>query len=141
MTDEAARSKETTKNCNTQRSALDHEMDSKYVPRLRAGLRARKRPNYDKETCKIMIIAANHRAHLLEQMDAKVIAPAFDVHHLADASQLAPVYAVLLTQYCIKRGLPEFGQQGDDAVSAEMLHLHELEVMTPKFAPALREKE
>lgn len=65
-------------------------------------------------------------------MDTAVTALAFDVHLLAEAPSLTPVYAMLRTQYGISRGLREFGLNGNDEVNTEMRQLHELEVMTPR---------
>ena len=48
---------------------------------------------------------------------------------------------VLMTQYPVKKGLKIFGKKGSDAVVSEMRQLHDMEVLKPKKASMLTEKE
>lgn len=79
-----------------------------------------------------------HQAHLLAQAGSAIIAPEFDVVHLAELdTNTETVVHSLLTQYGMKKGLKLFGLQGDDAVSEEMQKLRDLRVITPAPPPTL----
>eukprot|EP00178_Gracilaria_changii_P013526 TRINITY_DN381_c1_g1_i1.p1 TRINITY_DN381_c1_g1~~TRINITY_DN381_c1_g1_i1.p1 ORF type:complete len:1004 (-),score=118.29 TRINITY_DN381_c1_g1_i1:1292-3985(-) len=123
-------------------TTLEEQMNARYGARTRTGLRSRRKANYDISACKAMSGGITHPAHMLAQFDTTAIAPTFDVVHLANLSTPStPIIHALLTQYGIKKGLKVFGQQGDDAVNAEMQQLHDLNVMTPKPPSALSKED
>lgn len=69
-------------------------------------------------------------------------APKFDATALCQLSgRLEPLVSTLLTQYGIKRGLRDFGSDGDAAMEQEMRRLHEFGVLAPKQPGTLTASE
>lgn len=84
----------------------------------------------------------DNTTHGTNLCDVAIIELAFDVPQLTGLdSSMSALIGTLLTQYGLKRGLREFGQQVGEGVSAEMQQLHDLQVMRLKSSTSLSPRD
>lgn len=133
----------------TGSTTLAAEMDERYGARSGTrGLRPRRRPLIDYKAPQRPAAVQLHEslggafAQLSVEADNRAIAPTYNVCDLAAISPtLEPLLGTILTQYGMRRGLKIFGKDGDDAVKAELLQLHNREVLCPRSGRGLSKSD